>query len=348
MKRVGLLTFHHVHNFGAVWQAWSVVSAVRALGHDITAINYQPVIGHDAPRRGWRKFIPSLGKLRMQSFVRRHIPVSGTPLHIPEAVDAHVDSASYDVLVCGSDQVWMIFDHQGIDRPYFLGVGNAPGLRRISYAPSAGSRRSFGEFTPEAAELLGQFQNISVRDANTAAALDEAGITGAVRVVDPTLIADFTPMLKGSPNRRDIVVVGRMDAAAERYIRFAAQKLGCKVRAIGTRCGAADVQRPFASPVEWLNEIANARLVVTSLFHGAAISMALRTPFVALDCGGRAFKLADLCGFLDVPERLLLRGEAADYAQEETLLSMEYDTLDTRLRAESERCRRFLGDAING
>ncbi len=64
--------------------------------------------------------------------------------------------------------------------------------------------------------------------------------------------------------------------AADRYIRFAAKTLGCNVRAIGSRSGAADVQRPFASPTEWLNEIAGARLVITSLFHGAAVSMALR------------------------------------------------------------------------
>ncbi len=98
MKRVGVLTFHHVHNFGAVLQAWSLSSAVRQLGHKVDVINYQPVIGHSARRKGWRRFVPSLGKLQMDRFVRRHMPVSGAPLITPDAVDAHVDGQDYDAL----------------------------------------------------------------------------------------------------------------------------------------------------------------------------------------------------------------------------------------------------------
>lgn len=348
MKRVGLLTFHHVHNFGAVWQAWSLAATIRQLGHEASVINYQPVIGHQQPRRGWRRLVPSLGKLQMDRFVARNIPVSGRVLRTPGEVDAFVDAQDHDALICGSDQVWMIYDHQGVDRPYFLGVGSNPRLRRISYAPSSGSRASFGPFSAEVAGFLGRFDALSVRDGNTAAALAEAGFPDATRVVDPTLIADFAPLLAPRQKRDCIVVIGRMDAAADRYVRFAAGRLGCKVRAIGTRSTAADVQRPFASPTEWLNEIAGARLVITSLFHGAAVSMAMRTPFVALDCGGRAFKLEDLCGHLGVPERVLLRQDNPEYAQEESLLTMTYDTLDTRLRHEAAQGRAFLDAAIRG
>jgi hypothetical protein len=348
MARVGILTFHHAHNFGAVLQAWSVAASVRALGHEATVINYQPVIGHQPARRGWRRFVPSLGKIRMQRFVRQHLPLSGPALSAPAEVDAHVDAKNYDCLICGSDQVWMIYDHQGVDRPYFLGVGKTTAARRISYAPSAGIRTSFDRFSDEVKGYLTRFDSLCVRDANTAAAVTALGLPAPVRVLDPTLIADFTPLRRARGARADIVVVGKMDAAANRYIRFAAGRLGCKVRVIGARAEGADVQRPFAGPAEWLNEIGDARLVVTSLFHGAAVAMALRTPFVALDCGGRAFKLEDLCGYLGVPERLLLRGDKPDYDQDAALLAMDCDALAPRLDAERAQSRAYLEAAIRG
>lgn len=350
-KRIGILTFHHVHNFGAVWQAWSLCAAIRALGHDARVIDYRPPIGHQAPRRGWRRLLPSPGRIRSQRFVRRHIPLTPRPLARAEEVDALVDSGAFDVLVCGSDQVWRIFEHQGMDRPYFLDVGTRPGVRRISYAPSAGDLASFGPFTEAVAASLARFDALSVRDANTATALAGAGFPEATRVLDPTLIADLSPHLSARPaaaGGEEIVVVGRMDAAADRYIRFAAGKLGARVRAVGTRSGAADVQRPYASPVEWLNAIAGARLVITSLFHGAALALALRRPFVALDCGGRAFKLADLCGHLGVPERLLERGEAADYARDADLLAAPGPALESRLAEEAARSRAWLKEALDG
>ena len=293
--------------------------------------------------------MPSLGRIRIERFVRKHVPVTPQTFATPAEIDAYLAGSDYDCLICGSDQVWLIYDHQGVDAPYFLGVGPETGLRRVSYAPSAGPMQSFGAFRDEVAPLLARFDALSVRDSNTGAAVADLGIGAEVtRVVDPTLIADFSPLVSGTPRRDEIVVVGKTNAAADDYIRFAAQSLGCKVRAVGTRSEAADLQRPFASPIEWLGHVGHARLVITSLFHGAAVSMALRTPFVALDCGGRAFKLEDLCGYLGVPERLLLTQDTGGYAQDPALLGMSYAALDGRLRDEARASTAFLEEAILG
>lgn len=351
MSSVGILTFHHAHNFGAVLQAWSLASAVAKLGHRVEVIDYRPVAGHEPARRGWRRLVPSLGKMRMDSFVSRNIPLSPKVLNSPDEVDAYIGSQSYDALITGSDQVWMIFDHASVDRPYFLGVTAGKDVRRLSYAPSAGSMTSFGPYSPEVAPFLQVFDAISVRDGNTKTAVTELGIGPITRVVDPTLIADFKPLLRSnapSAGTGDIIVVGKMDAAAERYIRLAAQSLGARVRAVGTRTSAADRQVPFASPADWLNAIGQARLVITSLFHGAAVSMALRRPFVALDCGGRAFKLTDLCAHFGISDRILLRRGQEDYAQDQGLLDLDYSELGPRIDKEAADSLSFLERAING
>lgn len=350
MKKVGILTFHQVHNYGAVLQAWALSNTIGVLGHSATVIDYRPPDAHTVnSRRGLRAFVPSLGKLRMEQFVRRHIPLSDQTLVTQSDVNAHVAQQGYDALACGSDQVWFSLSDKAYDPIYFLDIPGPDTLRRFSYAPSAGPVRDFSALTQRIAPALARFDAVSVRDANTMAAVSPLDTPPVTRVVDPTMIADFTPLLRGASKRDFIAVVGKTDAAAERYIRFAAKTLGLPAIAFGTRCGAANKSRPFANPQEWLGALAGARLVITSLFHGAAISLALRTPFVALDCGGRAFKLEDLCDYCTIPERLLQRTDGQDdYVQDATLLNMDYASLQAHLTQTADASRQYLSEAING
>lgn len=349
MKHIGILTFHHVHNFGAVLQTWSLSHSLRAMGYRADVIDYRPPDAHTVQsRRGIKALIPSLGKMRMDRFVRREIPLTGAPLTTFDALTAHIAQTPYDALVCGSDQVWFTPGTQTFNPAYFLDFPDST-ARKLSYAPSSGPDQDFGPLTDQIAPALTRFDAVSVRDRNTMAAVNTLGIDPITRVVDPTLIADFSSLTQPRKGGEFIAVLGKMDAAADRYIRFAAAELGLPVIAFGTRCNGADTNRPYASPGDWLNAISQARLVITSLFHGAAISLSLRTPFVALDCGGRAFKLEDLCDYLTVPERLLIRADGApDYAQDPDLLAMDYAPIEDRLRQTAEDSRTYLKEAVDG
>ena len=40
--KIGILTFHCAHNYGAVLQAYALQEAVKELGYDVEIINYRP------------------------------------------------------------------------------------------------------------------------------------------------------------------------------------------------------------------------------------------------------------------------------------------------------------------
>ena len=40
--RIGILTFHCAHNYGAVLQCYALQQYLHSLGHDIFVINYRP------------------------------------------------------------------------------------------------------------------------------------------------------------------------------------------------------------------------------------------------------------------------------------------------------------------
>ena len=40
--KIGILTFHHTANYGAVLQSFALSTFIRSLGHDVEIIDYRP------------------------------------------------------------------------------------------------------------------------------------------------------------------------------------------------------------------------------------------------------------------------------------------------------------------
>jgi len=265
----------------------------------------------------------------------------------PEHVDAMLSEGRYDRLVCGSDQVWLINGNLPFDRTYFLGVGQGVSLRRVSYAPSAGNIESYGADSERVRELVHQLNAVSVRDQNTLKLINDLGVNGVQRVVDPSLLADFTPMIGPRPYDRDyIAVVGGTNPATERLVRATADRRKLAVVAVGTQCSSADTEKRFVDAGDWVTWLAHARGVITSLFHGAAVSIALRRPFLAIDAGGRAFKLTDLLDRFGLGDNFLSVRDA-EYPVDDRWLDMNYDQVETVIQVDVKSSREFLRGALD-
>lgn len=349
VPKVGLITFHHVPNFGAFLQAWSLVQVMQGLGCDVEVIDYRPpALERKGRRKGWKAYVPSLGGWRMRRFMTRQLPL--TPVCTTrQEVAALVQNRRYDRLVCGSDQVWMKDDYLRFDPTYYLDVNGSTSTRCISYAPSCGSMRSYGEDGPEVKRLLSRFHAVSARDQKTIDILNSVGITDVTHVVDPTLLADFRPLTGDRPLSEDhVAVVGPMDPASARFARCVADQLRCPLVALGTRCPTADREKRFIHAGEWVRDVSRARLVLTSLFHGAALSIRFRKPFIALDAGGRGFKLVDLLTRFGLEDRFLQRGEDGRYSHPPRLLDMSYEGAEGRLKSSVEHSMAYLRAALHG
>lgn len=347
MRRVGLVTFHHLNNFGAFWQAWCLVQTLERLDSAVRVIDYRPKI-HEARRTGFRACLPSLGRLRMRRFMTRTLPLSET-LRTHAEVAAHVDSSDYDYIVCGSDQIWMVGDHMKFDGAYFLDFGNTIKARRIAYAPSCGSIRSFGDHRTFIRSLLDKFHAVSARDGRTLACLAEIGIEPVVRVVDPTLLADFDEFVRPRTIEAEYVaVVGRMNDQSSCLARDVADRLGCMLVAAGTLCPMADRVLRFAHQGQWLNCLANSRFVVTSLYHGTVLALRFGKPFLAVDAGGRGFKLADLLEHFALEDRFVQQEAGGGYALQPRMLEFDLESARDRIQNAVDASLVYLRRALYG
>lgn len=50
--KVGILTFHNAHNYGASLQAYALKMCIQQMGHDVTIVNYRnPKIEGQYPKK---------------------------------------------------------------------------------------------------------------------------------------------------------------------------------------------------------------------------------------------------------------------------------------------------------
>jgi hypothetical protein len=347
MTSVGLITFHHVPNFGACLQAWSLVRTMMRMGCSVEVIDYRPPsLAPITRRKGLKALIPSIGQWRMRRFMSRNLPLTPT-FTTHDQVLEFLRSRRYDCLVCGSDQIWMMDDRIGFDRTYYLDFGKDVPTRRVSYAPSCGNMTSYGSYSAEVGRIFSAFHAISARDENTLRLLESVGVRGAAHVVDPTLLADFDSITQKAAISGDyLAVVGPVNAAACQFIKQIAAQLKLPVVAAGTHCPAADVEKRYVDAGEWASCIRNARFVVTSLFHGSALSIAFRRPFIAIDAGGRGFKLADLLNRFALADQFVQSGADGSYSMREGLLETDYKNAEGRISQAVAASLNYLRTAL--
>ena len=146
--KTGLVTFYHIHHYGALLQAYATERAVEALGGECEIVDYYvnqnnalfraptglgsaAADAHTALHYGALKARYD----RFEAFSRQYLKRSS---HRYESVSELAGAdLPYDVILSGSDQIWnpKIFPDGKFD-PVFFGAFSQK--RKIAYAPSFG------------------------------------------------------------------------------------------------------------------------------------------------------------------------------------------------------------------
>lgn len=317
--KVGLLTYHFSDNYGALYQAFGLRQWFIDRGHDAEFINYHPSYVEeggplDRPWRPslWRKNATIaymwashiqrnlLGdraqKRGFESFRRSYLGAAGRRLKTAEDLGSVV--GRYDLLVCGSDQIWNPSIQRGLDPAYFLAIPGSENVWKIAYAPSFGRTSIESEHLGELHDLASQLDGISVREETGLGILADAGISPErVHVVpDPTILLGNFDMLAREKAPSDEVVfcyalrtdevirdvAGRVAAALELPL----------VSARSSRQRWSDIGQGISpTPVEWLQRLTNSAFVVSNSFHGVALSLIQNKPFIAVKLQGKRAKM---------------------------------------------------------
>lgn len=296
--KIGILTFHRAHNYGAVLQAYALVGYLRDNGHEAEIIDYRQKSIEQA--HGTFPY----GRIKKMSFLRRVIYIIKiipylaqrrkraerfrkfiSSLPKSERVFYDTDKAidGYDYIIVGSDQVWNPKITDGFD-PFYTGEISTT-AKFISYAASA-------EITPKQEGIaqykgfLHNFARLSVRESLFRDQLQSSTSIDIEQVLDPVFLLDkekWNSFGINTFNEKDYILVYQVkrDDNVLRYAHELAEYNQCSVKEITAEADIAPLRDRYTtlSPAEFVGAFANAKCVVTTSFHGTAFSCIFRKPF---------------------------------------------------------------------
>lgn len=303
MKKAAIITFEFNYNYGAILQATALTKILEGRGYDTYIVN-----------RGWSNLhtagIGGVKHLNIKSLAARIIGNTYTlknlhnfkakhwQLTVPIKSELHLDNLlnEFDVIVCGSDQIWnsACISSQGL---YYYGVNSNPNKQNvIAYAPSFGHDRFEASDTVinKIGEQLRNFKAISVREIDGLKILQEVfGIENAKQVLDPTMLLesrDYLKMANGKLCRKKktlaYYILDYSDENMDFINRFAKSKgiipinigLPQKIHGRGLVNHLKSLKYP--SVESWIRHIAEAEFVITDSYHGSVFSIIFNKQFL--------------------------------------------------------------------
>lgn len=338
--RIGILTFHRAHNYGAMLQAYGLLTYLRSLGHEVYVIDYCPKLFKKAYRRQLpimpRNPIAICKKLINEPFI--HSDRVKRYDAFDEFMRAELnlypwcksfDGKEFDYVFIGSDQVWNRECLGKFDSVYW---GEGLKCKVASYAASMAWYRPSAQELPVVKRCLNNLHSISVREKDAAEFLSTLVDKSIDVVCDPTLLLQRECWEKISSSEildekyvlcYDLII----DSKCQEFAEKLAKTKGLKLLNI---VGVVEFKRPVnslttAGPREFVSYIRHAEYVVTTSFHGTVFSLIFNKQFYVLGLskfGGRIQSLLktlglehrshlpddlenlDICDFREVNEKL--------------------------------------------
>lgn len=318
IMKIGIITLHRAHNYGAVLQCYALLSTLRKIsGMSVEVIDYRQSYIEDnyavfSIRQFFRKLHSprsilsyiidirkrSIRKRNFENFCNNHI-IKSRPCKrntIPQ---------DYDIYVVGSDQLWATNVMRCADKVYwgyFLTNLNA---RKFTYAISS-NNKSLEElgcaFVKHHAK---NFKTLSFREKDIANMVEK--MTGEIcrQDIDPVLLTDqddWNELIDEKWASRNYVLVyqiGSPQGDPNLLLSKAKNMVG------NGNLEVIDLTPKLLSPEDFVSAFRYARFVLTTSFHGTAFSILFNRPFYTISVNekidARAFNLLKS---LDIPNRL--------------------------------------------
>ena len=295
--KIGLVTFYHIHHYGAMLQACATERAVEALGGECEIVDYYvnqnnalfraptglgsaAADAHTALHYGALKARYD----RFEAFSRQYLKRSS---HRYESASELAGAAlPYDVILSGSDQIWnpKIFPDGKFD-PVFFGAFSQK--RKIAYAPSFGIPSVPEGMEDELRGYLDAFSHISVRERQGQTIVEQVMGKTVPVVLDPTLLLDrnaWSAIASPPAEKGGYILCYCISKPGPLvpYIRRLAEETGLPVVQL---CGIRQRVHPKArcvldaGPAEFLGWFRGASYVCTNSFHGTVFSVQFQKPF---------------------------------------------------------------------
>ncbi len=260
----------------------------------------------------------------------------------------------YDVFICGSDQIWSVFecDFKGY---YYLDFTNK---KKISYASSIGTTNIQKNKLDLISKYLSDFKCISVREKASAEQLKQLTNRKVEWVCDPTLLYDgdfwseFCNNVKIARKKYLLCYFLEDKDWYYKYAKELARHLRLKLLIIPSRIEFMEKKGVYNYPVgpkEFVALFEHANFVLTDSYHGSIFSFIFRKEIIYLkrfndnDEYNQNIRIESLFGLLNL-KNIIISKKSFD---KDDIVKINYDNIQNILFEFRKKSRLFLERGLN-
>lgn len=304
--KVGLLTFHRAENYGAILQAYALKEYLSTMGMTVTLIDLRC----KSIERNYHMFNPSIlwsrkniivsvktylnrylnirdrliKKTKFKAFLKNHFHMTASMVSLSKV-------KNFDAVVVGSDQVWNLHMTKTQYRSYFLDDIDDRVLK-VAYAASseASSLKLIQDHACLISDCLDRFHAVSVRESFLKNCLQKYTDNDIKLCLDPTFLLDGKDyqriaLLPGNSGYILIYHVGYSGKCVE-LAENLARLNGCGIVEVFSGYSRHKDDQRYKNNLgieDVIGYFINAGLVITTSFHGLALSVIFRKNFWIID-----------------------------------------------------------------
>jgi hypothetical protein len=340
MKKVGILNVQWVDNYGAVLLAYALQTGIENLGYDAEIIDYRPIVPvqHQSffaklksnglkgiCNKAWNKIVKREGtksvfissqnkKEAFDNFRKKYLHRS----KIYNTITTE-DNLDYNTYVVGSDVVWKpdrICSHES--DVYFLNFTEGKECHRITYAASIGTddKEKLAGVKDKLKNLIQKFDCVSLREKTSIPFVQSLYNKEISWCIDPTMLLtaeDYDTLISQSSKsieQGEYIYVYLFEDNEETYklVNKLSKKMNLPVVCQCSNPDKIDMLKEYSEedgPLEFVNRIKNAKLVVTDSFHGTVFSIIYNRDFYTISRGKISIRMQDLLTRLNLMNRYI-------------------------------------------
>lgn len=358
MKKIGILTHHYIHNYGAFLQGYALQEAIKKLypEYEVYMIDYVNVKHLIKNTCGWFRYNPK--KDSIKSYIQKiKLPkifkkTQKKYYNLTKRIHntKQLNELGLDAIVVGSDEVW---HYEDIARhPMKFGYGVKVD-KLLSYAPSTGSSDVKENIPNYVKEGMKNFTGLSVRDDNADILVKNVLGKQTTRVLDPTLLYEFpeynSKFVEYIKSQKYILMYYCDKLPLEirnEIIKYAHEK-GYKIFGAGEYKKWFDETFVDIDSFEWVEMFRNAQIIFTGTFHGAVFSIKSKKNFYCyLTNPSRVKKVNSLLKQFEISDRVIYDENYKDIFTKIDNYNIDYEKVYKNIDFYKEKSLNYLRENI--
>lgn len=344
MKKIGIITLNGDNNYGNRLQNYALEQAIQSLGYEVETIVFPPKKTVKDYLRQIKKNLNSDYRLEEKKFNKMNeIKTKAFQSFRSQYLNnkfykRNDDFASFDRFVAGSDQVWNPSWHL-VDDNWLRFI---PEKKRFSYAASMATTNIHKSNIVKLPLYLKEMNEISVRESESIEFIKNLTGREAKLVIDPTMLL----AKKDYENLIECQTISQVDKTVPYILVYSLtgltqdinqqlEKLSEKnhLKIIHVMGNKYHPDHKVFSPIEFVEAIQNASLVVSDSFHCGVFSILMETQFVLFnrtDGQQMSSRITTLLEKFDLMSQFYQGGEL------ERLLNIDFSKVSKKLVKERQ------------